>query len=176
MLHINKYAANEHGVSMIPTLIVLFIATLIGIAASTTSNFEMKVANNDRLYKQNFFRADGSNQEASQLIENSTDEELQGRTHDWLDLANQPPDWYIEESNWCAQSNVDAGDCLLADKNSEDGDIPNTRFMVVDHGGAPGAEISMGSPYMHEMGVYGRYDNDAPRGRVVIETGYRIRF
>ena len=155
MLRSCNYINNNRGVGLIPTMIVLFIATIIGIAASSTSVFEVRVASNDKMYKQNFFRADGTNQLSSQLIENSTDNELQERTHSWLALFTQPPDWYIDESNWCTPAGVTAGDCIAADINGADGSIANTRYMVVDHGAAPGAEISMGSPYMHEIGVMG---------------------
>ena len=164
---------NERGVSLIPVMIILFIGTIIGIAASTTSQFEVKIAANDRNYKQNFFRADGVNQHGSRLIEETLKDDLKTRSPVWMTIYNQPANWYIDEGNWCTPAMVSGGLCGSA--NSEDGSIPNTKFMVVDHGAAPGAEISMGSPYMHSLGVYGRYDH-ATRGRVVIETEYRKKY
>lgn len=169
---------NERGMTIIPVIIILSIGTIIGISASTTSNFEIKIAVNDRNYKQNFYRADATNQESSRYIEDTSDEDLKDRAPDWLTPspggAVQPPTWYINEANWVTDTtdpNVNAADGTTADP---DGNI-YTKFLVVDHGAAPGTEISMGSPYMHEMSVYGRYDHTV-RGRVIIETAYRKKY
>jgi len=152
---------NERGISLIPVMILLFIATVIGISASTTGHFEMQVANNDRMYKRNFFRADGANQQAAQLIENAKaagGQVLRDRDQDWISFYDGTTD-YLDEANY-----------------THAGGITGTKLMVVDHGAAPGAEISMGSPYMHSMSVYGRYDSPSSPGRVIIESEYRVKF
>ena len=99
MRHLKNCLNNERGVSLIPVMIILFIGTLIGIAASTTSKFEVKIAVNDRNYKQNFYRADAANQHGSQLIEDTPNDDLKARVPVWLTFYNQPADWYIDESN-----------------------------------------------------------------------------
>ncbi len=73
---------------------------------------------------------------------------------------------------------ADDGVCDSGKINAADGTLDNTRYLVVDRGGVRGlVDITMrGKPFMHEMGVYGRYDNDRPRGRVIIETEYRVKF
>ena len=157
MRHLKNCLNNEQGVSLIPVMIILFIGTLIGIAASTTSRFEVKIAVNDRNYKQNFYRADGTNQQGSQLIENTSNDDLKSRAPTWLTSYDETID-YLDLANYVV-----------------DGDITNTKLMAVDHGAAPGAEISTGSPFMHALGVYGRYDH-ATRGRVIIETEYRKKY
>jgi Tfp pilus assembly protein PilX len=168
--HIN----NERGVSLLPTMVILMIGTLIGLAATSTSMFEVQISTNDKIYKQNFFRADGTNQQGAQLIENATNDDLKNRSADWLTFNDSSID-YLDEANWCTPAMFAAGDCT-GNINSIAGSIPNTKLMVVDQGGAPGTEISMGSDMMHAMSVYSRYDSTNPRGRVIIETEYRKRF
>ena len=175
MQHLKNHLNNELGMSLIPVMIILFMGTIIGIAATTTSQFEVKVAVNDRNYKQNFYRADATNQHASRNIEDTSDDDLKYRTPDWMTIYNQPANWYIDVANWITDPtdpNVNAAVGSIADPNN--GSF-NTKYMVVDHGAAPGAEISMGSPFMHALGVYGRYDH-ATRGRVIIETEYRKKY
>ena len=168
MTYLKKHVQNEHGVSLLPTLIILLIGTVIGLAATSTSMFEIQTASNDRIYKRNFFRTDATNQLASQLIQNSTLDDLRDQNHDWMTIFDQSPDWYFDENNWItdpSDPNVNAGDGSV--------DTPNTRFMVVELGGAAGTEISLGSPFMHALGVYSRYDSNAPQSRVIIQTEYR---
>ena len=167
---------DEKGVSLLPALVILLIGTLIGLAATSTTTFEINTASNERIYKRNFFRADATNQLGSQRIEDSDLDDLRERNHDWMTDFNGQYDFYLDENNWCTQAMVDSGDCIAADINGGDGAIADTRFMVVDHGGAPGTEISMGSPFMHELGVYARYDSAQPRSRVIIQTKYRKKY
>ncbi len=177
---------NDRGISLIPTLIILFLGTLIGIAASTTSLFEVNIANNDKMYKQNFFRADGTNQEAAQMVENlkaTSPNDLREATANWLTKDADPDTpknrhYYLWEGHWCTQTMATNGVCDSADINAEDGVLDNTRYLVVDRGGVRGStDITMrGKPFMHEMGIYGRYDNSSTRGRAIIETEYRIKF
>ena len=49
---------NEKGFALITTLLVLSILTFIGIAATTTTNFELKIAGNERVAYQRFYIAD----------------------------------------------------------------------------------------------------------------------
>ncbi|RTZ96776.1 MAG: hypothetical protein DSY90_09625 [Deltaproteobacteria bacterium] len=154
---------------MIPVMILLAIATIIGMAASSTSNFEIQIAANERMYKQNFVRADGANQQGAQLIENAKaagGQVLRDRNEDWISFYDDSVD-YLDPDNYSYPDFT---------KDPPDKGIPNTKLMVVDHGGAVGTEISMGSPYMHAMNVYGRYDSTNPPGRVIIESEYRVRF
>ena len=160
-LHLTDCLNNENGISLIPVMILLSIATIIGMAASSTSNFEIQIAANERMYKQNFVRADGANQQGAQLIENAKaagGQVLRDRNEDWISFYDDSVD-YLDPANYV-----------------HNGGISGTKLMVVDHGGAVGTEISMGSPYMHAMNVYGRYDSTTPPGRVIIESEYRVRF
>lgn len=166
---------NEQGISLIPVMILLFIATIIGIAASTTSNFEIKIAANDRMYKRNFIRADGANQIALQLIQNEinnkTTDVLRDRSKPWITArdTSKSPDWYIDINNWQTNVNCESG-TIVEGSNKY---LENTQYMVVDQGTVGTlTEISMGSKMMHAMSVYGRYDSTSPPGRVIIETEF----
>ena len=46
---------NEDGIAMVIALMLLVLLTLLGMAATTTSVFEIQIAGNDRDYKQNLY-------------------------------------------------------------------------------------------------------------------------
>jgi hypothetical protein len=51
-------ANNEDGSVVVIALIILVFLTIIGIAATTTTNIELQVAGNEKLHKIAFYRAD----------------------------------------------------------------------------------------------------------------------
>lgn len=48
----------DRGASLIMALLILLILTLIGISAISTTNFEVNIAGNERLYNEAFYAAD----------------------------------------------------------------------------------------------------------------------
>lgn len=50
--------ADESGFVLITALIIMLILTIIGIAATNTSVFEIQIAGNDRVHKETFAQAD----------------------------------------------------------------------------------------------------------------------
>ncbi len=121
------------------------------------------------------------------MVENlkaASPNDLREATANWLTKHTDPSAptdraKYLDESEWCTPAMDLNGACDSGVPiNAEDGALDNTRYLVVDRGGVRGStDITMrGKPFMHEMGIYGRYDNDRPRGRVIIETEYRVKF
>lgn len=49
---------NEKGFALISTLLILAVLTVIGIAATNTTNFELKIAGNEKVAAQRFYTAD----------------------------------------------------------------------------------------------------------------------
>ncbi len=60
---------NQSGSVLVVALMILVLLTVIGITASTTTNIEIQVANNEKLYKTAFYAADGGAEAAHELLE-----------------------------------------------------------------------------------------------------------
>lgn len=60
---------NEHGSTLVLTMLTLVLLTLIGIFATTTSNIETQIAGNEESYKTSFFASDGGGEAGCELIE-----------------------------------------------------------------------------------------------------------
>jgi hypothetical protein len=65
---------NERGSALVVALLMLVVLTLIGISASTTTNFELQIAGNDKLFKTAFYAADGATEMGGELIEQNIEE------------------------------------------------------------------------------------------------------
>lgn len=66
-----RFLKDEKGVAIIIAMFVLVILTLIGIAATRTSNIEQQIAAYDANYKQMFYNADSGIQWALGMLQNS---------------------------------------------------------------------------------------------------------
>jgi Tfp pilus assembly protein PilX len=65
---------DENGSALILSMLMVMMLTLVGIAATTTSTLEMGIAANERVYKDNFNRAEAASMIGAQEMENETDE------------------------------------------------------------------------------------------------------
>jgi hypothetical protein len=59
----------EDGGVLVVALIMLVLMGMLGIAASSTSSIEMRIATNERLHRVAFYAADGSTEAATVLLE-----------------------------------------------------------------------------------------------------------
>ncbi|MBT3176491.1 MAG: hypothetical protein HOG03_13690 [Desulfobacula sp.] len=67
-----KTLNNQEGFALITTLLFLVILTIIGIAATNTTSIEISIAGNEKVYKQNFYQAEGAaNEAASKNLESA---------------------------------------------------------------------------------------------------------
>ncbi|NOX33909.1 MAG: hypothetical protein GXP56_09260 [Deltaproteobacteria bacterium] len=57
---------NEEGFVLIASMLFLVVLTIIGIAATNTTTIETNIAGNEKIYKQNFYLAEGAAREAAQ--------------------------------------------------------------------------------------------------------------
>lgn len=60
---------NEDGFVLIAAIMVLLILVVIGISATTTSIFEVRIAGNNKTSKTTFYEADGGTDVATELLE-----------------------------------------------------------------------------------------------------------
>ncbi len=165
--------ANERGSVVILALIMLVLLTLVGTSATNTSTLEIQVAGNERVYKQNFYKAEATALQAFQWIENT----LTDATSDGA-VKNATFKWVSGGSN-TAFNNVAAN---WTDMSALQTDYTNLYSLVVHTGVAAGGSLDMAATtQIHAYSVYGQYaenaDNDTSNNeRLVIETGYKKRF
>ena len=50
---------NEEGFVLVATLVILMLLVVLGISTTTNTNIELQIAGNDKVYKQNFYQAEG---------------------------------------------------------------------------------------------------------------------
>ena len=163
-------ADNEEGSIMVIALLIMAVLTILGISAIDTSNIELQIAGNERVYKDNFYKAEAAVIAAAQILENMPPGELcppsapkwiiwnTGQTLD--DLLLTPSAWYT--------GNLDSDP-------ADDIDLAGAQFTVVDMTGftVPGEQTL-------KYKIYGVYDSSLTpdgkdRGRVIIEIGYKRR-
>ncbi len=58
---------------------------VVGIATTSTTSTEVKIAGNEKRYKQNFYKAEGATLEMAQIIENAPDNDLKDWSTSGLD-------------------------------------------------------------------------------------------
>ena len=68
-IHFPSVVSNKRGSALIVALLMLVVLTLIGISATTSTNFELQIAGNDKLFKRAFYAADGATEMGGELIE-----------------------------------------------------------------------------------------------------------
>lgn len=67
----NRAKRNENGFVMVASLLILLVLTLLGIAVNQNSETEWRIAMNDRLQKETFYRADAASELAAEVLEQS---------------------------------------------------------------------------------------------------------
>ncbi len=58
--------ANEDGFALVTAMLFLVALTVIGIAATNTTSIEVDIAGNEKVYRRNFYLAEGAAREAAQ--------------------------------------------------------------------------------------------------------------
>ncbi len=69
-MHINKVIlGNESGFVLVISMFILVILTIIGIAATSTTQIELQIAGNDKAIREAFHYADGGVENAIEMLE-----------------------------------------------------------------------------------------------------------
>ncbi|MDY6989022.1 MAG: pilus assembly PilX N-terminal domain-containing protein [Thermodesulfobacteriota bacterium] len=174
---------NENGSVMVVGILVLMLASLIGVAAITTSTIEVEVTGNHKLHKENFYRAEGAAMLAAQLLEDERDgaalcdlpygqpdpENPAAPPDLWFrnDLSGFPdPDNVANDYNWDPYING-SGEAPLDDSGK-------TRFMAIHKGYSGTSSVRMDGSGVHTIALYGRSKKE--KGSALIEMGYKKRY
>ncbi len=188
-----KPLKNEDGAILVVSLIILALASMIGIAATMTASLELQISGNDMRYAENFYRAEAAAMVGARTIEESTaklplgeysyDNEdiplpsIPGKGLPPLNIPN--PDNISDDANWTTGTDKISADApdAISDEGYEARFLPvevPARGASKDLAGASGTS-------MHEFVVYGRSilepANSTQRlGEVIIEVGYKKRY
>ncbi len=185
-----KPLKNEDGAILVISLIVLTLASMIGIAATMTASLELQISGNDKHYAENFYRAEAAAMVGAGAIEGTLETVLkerkfktEGETGEEITLAakSQLPDAddINDDDNWT--TGTDKISAEAPDAISDEG--CEARFLPVEMP-ARGASLALAGASgtrMHEFVVYGRSilkpANSSRRlGEVIIEVGYKKRY
>ena len=155
--------------SILPiALVLLLLLSMIGIAATMTSEIEIRIAGNELAYKQNLYFAEGSAMVGIQVLEDETDTSLlKGLSFDWLH-GSLPNTNIASDTNWNPDNN-NANPIL-------EGGVGYTGYLAVYQGIAPGGSLDVGgtTSTLHNYTIYGR--SARKNGEAIIEVGYKKRF
>jgi Tfp pilus assembly protein PilX len=149
-------------------LVLLLLLTMIGIAATMTSEVEIRIAGNEVAYKENLYFAEGSAMAGVQMLENETDTSvLRDLLYHWL--HGSLPDTNISGvTNWDPDDN-NANPASFGGKGY-------TGYLAVYQGIDPGGSLDIGgaTTNLHRYTIYGR--SAQKNGEAIIEIGYKKRF
>ncbi len=151
------------GGTILPiALVLLLLLTMIGIAATMTSEVEIRIAGNELTYKQNLYFAEGSAMTGVQELENEPDTSLKDLSLPWLH-ASLPNSTITSVTNWI----------LAEDLKLDEGE---GWYLAVYQGIDPGGSLDIGgtTSTLHKYTIYGRSRRD--NGEAIIEVGYKRRF
>ncbi|CAB5100437.1 hypothetical protein D3OALGA1CA_3289 [Olavius algarvensis associated proteobacterium Delta 3] len=185
MTSITHAVRNEDGTVMVIALLIMAILTILGLSAIDTSNVEIQITSNERIYKRNFYKAEAAVIAAAQQLEESTPSQLANVSNiDWLintDFDADNMQYQTPAGTWVSLQDV-SGDWIdppavngiVGQVASGDSDYAASRFVVLETTGF----IDLTAPSnMHSYEIYGFYDSQgADRGQVVVEIGYKRRF
>jgi len=169
---------------MVIALLIMAILTILGISAIDTSNVEIQITSNERVYKRNFYKAEAAVIAAAQKLETETPATLSDVSNlTWLINTDFDVDnlrYQLPGGGW--QDLQDAnGDWIdppaangIVQKISTVSEYSNARFVVYETTGF----IDLTAPSnMHSYRIFGFYDSKgADRGQVIVEIGYKRRF
>ncbi len=158
-----RHLNNERGSIMLVTLLILSLMTILGLSASKSTITEMQISNNQMVYRQNFYDAEGAINEGMQMLE---DTDLENATPGWvrpfgsvaLSPATEAADVYID-ATWTPP----LGQASVA--------IPSADLMSAYRGVVPGGSLDLGGSTIYAYDVYGR--DQSNNGMAVIKMAYR---
>jgi type IV pilus assembly protein PilX len=155
----------EEGVVVVIALMMLVFLTLLGISATSTTQTEMRIAQNENMFRQNLYSAECAAMAGAQALENETDiSALEDLSPDWLH-SSLPDSDIRSDTNW-DPSNSNSNQVL----------DETTRYLAVYKGVADGTSLDIGaqSTSLRDFLVYGCSTKN--HGEALIEVGYRKRF
>jgi len=185
MKSITHTIRNEEGTVMVISLLIMAILTILGLSAIDTSNVEILITTNERVYKQNFYKAEASVIAAAQQLQDASPAQLSNVANiDWLintDFRLNTLEYQNPSGTWVSLQDgsgnwIDppAANGIVGQVDTGDSEFAACRFVVLETTGF----IDLTAPSnMHTYEIYGFYDSKGTdRGQVAVEIGYKRRF
>lgn len=189
-----RFNTNVRGSALILCVLVLLLLTLVGLYALNLTDIEFQIAGNERIYKQNFYMAEGTAFEAAQIIQNTPLLLLEDlMLEDPLNPGNQLRILRLQDDidgDGQSDINIDAnGDGeierdeifrltrFIARSASTfvllPGSIQGATYQVLYTGAEPGDSLLIGdgTKRVHTYSIFGR--SNVQNGQAVIEIGFK---
>ena len=160
---------DQDGSVLVVAMVILVLLTLLGISATRTSDIEIQISKNEKIYKENFYRAEAGSMETVQRLENENGDNIMdpsSSTLGWLNLQATlgNPDDMTDDENWTdTYSEVSV--------NPDDAGDQDTRFLAIAEGIMPGDSLDASGSRIFSFSALGR--GSARGGASVIQMGYR---
>lgn len=183
-MNLRAVVTNQEGSVLVVSIMILALLTVIGIAATTTTSIELQIAANERIFKENFYAAEGAALVLAQVLENT----VEGDPDKLRESPPQIPDpsgggdktLPVKDT----ANDIDVEDILkdtywegTQDKSCEVSAIMDTdapRSIVRYIGMAPGASLDMtGGTNLRAYSIFARRKHS--NSTVVVELGYKNR-
>ncbi|MBW2066495.1 MAG: hypothetical protein JRJ03_16420 [Deltaproteobacteria bacterium] len=154
----------QEGSVLIVALLILVLLTLIGISVTRTTEVEINIAGNEKLYKENLYLAEAGAMECAQRMQEAA--ELSPAIQSWLKGLGTVSDTDIRsDAYWTANGQVSSMD-------------PNTRYLAVEEGVSTDSSLDMTKTRLHSYAIYGRkYNPSRPdQGLSIVKIGFKKAF
>jgi Tfp pilus assembly protein PilX len=160
---------DEKGMVIITAMMILVLLTIIGIASTTVSNTETKIATNEAVYQQNFYQAEGATMEAVEVMEGMANPKTAAPGWLWASLNTFTEDNLNDTTFW--EGTMTGADAVPEPSAA----LADTTYVVVSGGIVEGESLDMGSTKIHRYAVFGRCAPPS-RGATTVEIGYLKAF
>lgn len=171
IMTVKKIFSNERGSTLIIALILLIFLSIIGLSANNTATIEIQIAQNERLYKSNFYGAEGAAMWGVKQLTGTPAENRGGKAwHKYGKTFNS--DSYYDPATW-----TDANSEAVAPFTHGAGGVnvtERTRFAVVYNGLAKGESLDMDAKSVRSYTVFGFCDRVQGQGFVVVDVGVKM--
>ena len=160
---------NDKGSALLLVMIVMAALTLISLSSVNTTTVEYQIVRNERIYVDNFYKAESAALEGTRMLEIQSDDALSERDQDWLELYDEDQD-VLDTDNWGSAVASSSSDQVSGDSSGDTDAI----YEVKDKGVAYGASLDMTAPdnmYDYASRGCGYSEN----GKVIIEVGFKMR-
>ena len=152
--------ANEQGSAIILAVLILAVLTILGVSSTNTSTVELQIVRNERIYQQNFYKAESAVMEAAQRLELENDK---------ANLRPAAKVWLVD-----VDTHLEKITDFLDHDNASLIDAVNASYSANARGIVSGASLDMTSEHnMYGFKIFG-YSRDN-QGNVFIEVGYKKR-
>ncbi|MDY6970886.1 MAG: pilus assembly PilX N-terminal domain-containing protein [Thermodesulfobacteriota bacterium] len=169
MKHRYDISSNEDGSVLVIAMLVLVLLTLIGQSATTTSSIEMRIAGNEKAYKESLYRSEAGVRAATQELMDETDSPLLN------DLVNTPyRNWLHYDLPDPDEANIAQSDTNWDPANNNSGQILDANNRYIGEYVRPIGDLDMNNERLHEFAIWGRSERN--QERVLLKIGVRKRY